>query len=281
MDMNIVWSALVLSFKKHGKWWYYAAQKLPIDPYKDLLLLFDFLYRFDVISAKDVLISEIQQRYQAYYSRNVSHPIYGATIDMLYRRKVGFDHIKDFLQSDLLYVSRVAYHTEDELKAYICDRGVSISMIIWQILWCAPWWYWYLQALWEWCWIVHMLYDFHKDITGWYYYIPQEILDRFGVSHDDIVWSMRMHRTCWSLQNLVKYYCDIHERLFAYALDGLWYTNPSLHQSILELFASYEHKIWWLRSNNYNIFHPSIQSSVLWAIKAYFIYWLWYLWSRK
>lgn len=121
--MNINRSNAVEIFKQHGRLWYYAAQKLPIESYKDIILLYEFCYQIMSLTslpdAKEQISLTIQNRHKAFREKSINNTEFGGLIDILLRNNLTEQPIKDFFQSVLLYTKNMNYQNYDELKVYI------------------------------------------------------------------------------------------------------------------------------------------------------------------
>jgi hypothetical protein len=77
--MDINWSRAVDLFK-HQRVWYYAAQKLPIESYKDIILLYEFAHHLQSQLIHDnphKHISQIiQQFHRIFRTKDYTHDLY-------------------------------------------------------------------------------------------------------------------------------------------------------------------------------------------------------------
>jgi len=274
--MNINRSAAVDLFKQHGRFRYYGAQKLPIDAYKDIILLHEFAHHVMVLShqwahGQKQITHITQTRYQAYHDKNTEHPQYGWLIEMMYRRKITPEQIKNFLQSALLNTTNITYQTYDELKVYINGVAEWIGMIVADIIGCAPPCHPHAQALGEWIWLMHLLLDLDKN-HDMHLYLPQADMHKFGISREDITYARYSGVPCQWIRDMVKHYIDEHEELSTYAVWWIWYLNKTWHLGVAELVKFYENYVVIIQSYDYNVFHPRFSVGVISKIMWYCTY---------
>ncbi len=278
--MNISRSRAVDSFKEYGIFWYHSAQRLPIDIYKDIILFHEFVENVKQLvhthrRTQSHLITIVQERHEAYQTQNYDHPLYGGFIDVMIRRKIGSDYVKSFLQAMLLNTTHISYQTEDELEAYIHGTSEVVWLMVSEIIGCAPSWYPHVQSLSEWIWFIHMILDLSTDWPSEKHYIPQVVLDKHHVSSQDIMLAIHSYRPNDAVRNLIKYYVDLHESMWAYAIKWIWYLNKAWHEWVLLMLNDYEHLVDVIKRHDYNVFHPRFRIGLWHTIVGRIIYWFW------
>lgn len=281
--MSINWSHAVDLFKKYGKFWYYGAQKLPIDAYKDVILLHEFVHEIVDLghqwkTGRAKLSILAQQRHKAYYSKNHREQYVKPIVEMMYRRNITEEPIKNLLQSALLNTSRISYRNYDELKVYISGIAEWVSAMVADIIGCAPPWNPHAQALGESIRLVHLLLDLHKDNA---FYLPNTDMKRFTVTAADINHAIRTRHPSQWVRDLVKYYLDEHKELATYAIQWIKYLNVEGHLGVAELIDFYESLVITIKKHNYNVFHPRFAIGAINKIKRYLAYGLYYvIWTK-
>ncbi len=275
--MNISRSRAVDNFKKYGIFWYYSAQKLPIDIYKDIILFHEFIENIEQLihthyHTQSHLITIVQDRHEAYKSQNYDHPIYGGFIEVMIRRRIGAEYVKSFLQSMLLHTTHIDYQDEDQIEAYIYGSAESLWIMISEIVGCAPAGQSHVKSLSEWIWFVHMLLDLPHDRHDGKQYIPRSTLTKYQVSPEDISKAIRTGRPSEPVRVLIKHYVDLHESMWAYAIKWLWYLNNNWHEALLLMLSDYEQIVDIIKRYNYNIFHPRFNTTIGGKIWWYLMY---------
>lgn len=275
--MNINWSRAVDIFKQYGQLWYHGAQKFPIDAYKDVILLHEFVIKTTQLAhagsrAQSHLKQQIEQWNQAYRAKNFDDPIYGWLIEMMYRRKIGQDYVKAMYQSVLLNTTSIWYANYDELKVYIYGVAEAVGIMIAEIVWCAPPWIIHAQALWEWLRLTHMVMDLKSDYRHGHRYIPQSDMDHYQITDQDIAAAVRTWVASQWLRDCIKHYIELHESLCAYALQGIGYINSSWHIGIAQTIKDYEQLVLSIEKYNYNVFHPRFAHGLLNKLVWYPLY---------
>lgn len=275
--MNINRSHAVDVFKQYGQLWYHGAQKFPIDAYKDVILLHEFVINTTQLAhsgphAQSHLKQQIEQWNQVYRTKNYEDPHYGWLVEMMYRRRIGSEYIKALYQSVLLNTTSIWYANYDELKVYIYGVAEVVGIMVAEIIGCAPPWILHTQAMWEWLRLVHMMLDLRSDYHHGHRYIPQSEMDHYQITDQDIARAVRTWVASQWLRDCVKYYIDLHESLCAYALQWIWYVNATWHIGIAQTIKDYESIVTTIQEHDYNVFHPRFSDGLVSKIIWYPLY---------
>lgn len=223
--------------------------------------------------AKKQLIKLQDERTQAYTNNNKTDQTRGQYITLFQDNQIPFQYSLDFFKAMIDDCTIHRYTTYEQLEWYMYGSASVVWLMMCHLIWFnnedkAKS---YAIELWNAMQLTNFLRDIREDYMELNrIYMPSELLQLYGLSHNDIIWFCNHHKS----QNIVedikqetrKSYMEMMiqkcREMYVHSLDGLQYLNPQWTQAIKLAALLYESILDKIESNHYDVFTKSCRTNL-------------------
>ena len=254
---------------KHGKSYYFATRFFPEAQRLATFALYAFFRIPDDIvdqteannsaAAKTALLNWKQAWEQAYQTGQSDHPVLRATAKTFHTYQIPFSYSEAFLGAMVQDTEKSRYATYQELEHYMYGSAVVVGLMMTHVIGFSseealP----RAQELGEAMQLTNFLRDIREDLEQRNrIYLPEEDLQRFGVTEEDL----REHRMTDRMIALLRFEIDRCDRLYTQSARGIPLLHPSGRKAVAIASRLYQEILRKIEGQSYNIFRKRARTS--------------------
>jgi len=237
--------------RRHGRTYYLATRLLPAWKRRHVHALYGFTrYADEIVDRTDALapadrtdqLTVWAERFHAgLRGEPVDDPLLPAVLHTIAVFGLDHDDFAAFLRSMAMDLTVTAYETYDDLLDYMAGSAAAIGTMMLPILGCAdparareP-----ARQLGIAFQLTNFVRDIGEDLYRGRTYVPDEDLDRFGVTRADLAGAVTRRRATPAIRRLVAYEVNRARHHYAAAAAGIGMLDPASQSCIRAAYAIY------------------------------------------